>query len=47
MPSAKWERPAEGIERVFQSDSRDLAVLYKQLPLHLMVQPASQSVAAL
>jgi len=44
--SARWERPTEGFERVFQSDSRDLAVLYKQLPPYRMVQPASQPVAA-
>lgn len=44
--SAKWERPAEGFGRVFQSDSRELAVQFKQLSPHRMVQPASQSVAA-
>jgi len=41
--SAKWERPAGGFERFFQRDSRELAILYKQLPPHPVVEAAPQS----
>jgi hypothetical protein len=43
--SAKWERPAGGFERVFQSDSRELTILYKQLPPHPLAKQAAPSVA--
>lgn len=42
--SAKWERSAGGFERFFQRDSRELAILYKQLPPHPLVEAAPQSV---
>lgn len=38
--SVKWERPVGGLETFFQQDSRELAVLYKQLPPRPLVQPA-------
>jgi len=41
--SAKWERSTGGFERFFQRDSRELAILYKQLPPHPLVEAAPQS----
>jgi len=38
--SAKWEQPAGRVERIFQRDSRELAILYKQLPPYPLVKPA-------
>jgi len=40
--SAKRERPVGGLEKLFQWDHRELAVLYKQLPPRPLVQPALQ-----
>jgi hypothetical protein len=44
--SAKWERPAGSVERIFQRDGRELAILYKQLPPHPLMKSAPQPVAA-
>jgi hypothetical protein len=38
--SAKRERPVGGLEKIFQWNHRELAVLYKQLPPRPLVQPA-------
>ena len=38
--SANQERPVGGLEKIFQWNYRELAVLYKQLPPHPLVQPA-------
>lgn len=43
--SAKWDRPAGGFERLFQRDSRELVILYRQLPPHPLGEPAPQPVA--
>jgi hypothetical protein len=43
--SAKWERSAGSLERLFQRDSRELTILYKQLPPRPLVDAAPQSVA--
>jgi hypothetical protein len=40
--SAKWERPVGGLGKIFQWNHRELAVLYKQLPPHSLVQPVPQ-----
>lgn len=40
--SAKWERPLDGLEKVFQPDDRKLIVLYKQLQPRPLVQPPSE-----
>jgi hypothetical protein len=40
--SAKRERPVGALEKLFESDHRELAVLYKQLPPRPLVQPALQ-----
>jgi len=38
--SAKGERPVGSLEKIFQWNHRELAVLYKQLPPRPLVQPA-------
>jgi len=43
--SAKWERPAGDFERFFQRDSRELAILYKQLPPYPLGEATPQPVA--
>jgi hypothetical protein len=43
--SDKQERSVGGLEKLFQPDHRELAVLYKQLPPRPLVQPAPQPVA--
>jgi hypothetical protein len=40
--SAKRERPVGGLGKIFQWNHRELAVLYKQLPPHSLVQPVPQ-----
>jgi len=45
-PSAKRERPAGGVERLFQWDRRELTVLYKQLPPRPLVELTPKPVAA-
>ena len=44
--SAKREQSAGFVEKLFRWDHRELALLYKQLPPRLLVQPAPLSVAA-
>ena len=42
--SAKWERSAGGFEGFFRGESRELAILYKQLPSQPLVEAAPKSV---
>ena len=44
--SAKWEGPTGSVEKIFQRDGRELAILYKQLPPHPLAKSAPQPVAA-